>query len=68
MLHLLTPQHNNSGELYCQRHYPLTAEWLNSWEIIEGHFPYKSRVPGPAAHHTHVMEWRQRSHVGNNML
>lgn len=31
MLHLLTPQHNNSGELYCQRHYPLTAEWLNSW-------------------------------------
>lgn len=39
MLHLLTPQHNNGGELYCQRRYPLTAEWLNSWEIIEGHFP-----------------------------
>lgn len=54
MLHLLTPQHSHSGELYCQRHYPGTAEWLNSWGSIKGHFSYKSRAVGPVSHHTHT--------------
>lgn len=62
MLHLLTPQHSHSGELYCQRHYPGTAEWLNSWGSIKGHFSYKSRAVGPVSHHTHVVGHRQRSH------
>lgn len=68
MLHLLTPQHSHSGELYCQRHYPGTAEWLNSWGSIKGHFSYKSRAVGPVSHHTHAVERRQSSHRGRASL
>lgn len=68
MLHLLTPQRSHSGELYCQRHHPATAEWLNSWGSIKGHFSYKSRAVGPVSHHTHVVEHRQRSHRGSDGL